>query len=92
MVLIMFSGVTVATDLAIAVVVGVIVSALVFVWEHAKHIRIDAKEDHKGSTVYALTGPLFFCSVTSFLDHFDPSQDNEDVIIDFARSRVADHS
>ncbi|MFT7246465.1 MAG: SulP family sulfate permease [Candidatus Azotimanducaceae bacterium] len=92
MVLIMVSGVTVATDLAIAVVVGVIVSALVFAWEHAKHIRIDAKEDHKGSTVYAVTGPLFFGSVTSFLDHFDPSQDNEDVIIDFARSRVADHS
>jgi SulP family sulfate permease len=92
MVLILVSGVTVATDLAIAVVVGVIVSALVFAWEHAKHIRIDAKEDHKGSTVYAVTGPLFFGSVTSFLDHFDPSQDNEDVIIDFARSRVADHS
>jgi len=92
MVLILVSGVTVATDLAIAVVVGVIVSALVFAWEHAKHIRIDAKEDHKGSTVYAVTGPLFFGSVTSFLDHFDPTQDNEDVIIDFARSRVADHS
>ncbi|MFT7090638.1 MAG: SulP family sulfate permease [Candidatus Azotimanducaceae bacterium] len=92
MVLILVSGVTVATDLAIAVVVGVIVSALAFAWEHAKHIRIDAKEDHKGSTVYAVTGPLFFGSVTSFLDHFDPTQDNEDVIIDFARSRVADHS
>jgi len=92
MVLILVSAVTVATDLAIAVVVGVIVSALVFAWEHAKHIRIDAKEDHKGSTVYAVTGPLFFGSVTSFLDHFDPTQDNQDVIIDFARSRVADHS
>jgi len=92
MVLILVSAVTVATDLAIAVVVGVIVSALVFAWEHAKHIRIDAKEDHKGSTVYAVTGPLFFGSVTWFLDHFDPTQDKEDVIIDFARSRVADHS
>ena len=92
MVLILVSAVTVATDLAIAVVVGVIVSALVFAWEHAKHLRIDAKEDHKGSTVYAVTGPLFFGSVTWFLDHFDPTQDKEDVIIDFARSRVADHS
>ena len=92
LVLITVSGVTVATDLAVAVVVGVIVSALVFAWDHAKHIRIDAKEDHKGSTVYAVTGPLFFGSVTSFLERFDPSTDNDDVVIDFARSRVADHS
>lgn len=92
LVLILVSAVTVATDLAVAVVVGVIVSALVFAWEHAKYIRIDAREDHKGSTVYAVTGPLFFGSVTSFLERFDPSQDNDDVVIDFARSRVADHS
>ncbi len=92
LVLILVSAVTVATDLAMAVVVGVIVSALVFAWEHAKHIRIDAREDHKGSTVYAVTGPLFFGSVTSFLERFDPQQDNDDVVIDFARSRVADHS
>jgi len=92
LILVLVSGVTVATDLAVAVVVGVIVSALVFAWEHAKHIRIDAREDHKGSTVYAVTGPLFFGSVTSFLERFDPKQDNDDVIIDFARSRVADHS
>jgi SulP family sulfate permease len=92
MILILVSGVTVATDLAVAVVVGVIVSALVFAWEHAKYIRIEAREDHEGSTVYAVTGPLFFGSVTSFLERFDPSQDNDDVIIDFARSRVADHS
>jgi SulP family sulfate permease len=92
LILILVSGVTVATDLAAAVIVGVIVSALVFAWEHAKHIRIDAREDHKGSTVYAVTGPLFFGSVTSFLERFDPKKDNDDVIIDFARSRVADHS
>ena len=65
---------TVATDLAVAVVVGVIVSALVFAWEHAKYIRIEAQEDHKGSTVYAVTGPLFFGSVTSFLERFDPAR------------------
>jgi len=92
LILVLVSAVTVATDLAVAVVVGVIVSALVFAWEHAKHIRIDAREDHKGSTVYAVTGPLFFGSVTSFLERFDPKEDNDDVIIDFARSRVADHS
>ena len=92
MVLILVSAVTVATDLAIAVVVGVIVSALVFAWEHAKHILVESREDHKGSTVYAVTGPLFFGSVTSFLENFDPSEANDDVIVDFARSRVADHS
>jgi len=92
LVLVLVSAVTVATDLAMAVVVGVIVSALVFAWEHAKYIRIEAREDHKGSTVYAVTGPLFFGSVSSFLDRFDPQTDNDDVVIDFARSRVADHS
>ncbi|MDG2271878.1 MAG: SulP family inorganic anion transporter [Halioglobus sp.] len=92
LVLLLVSAVTVATDLAVAVVVGVIVSALVFAWEHAKHILVEAREDHKGSTVYAVTGPLFFGSVTSFLERFDPSEDNDDVVIDFARSRVADHS
>ncbi len=92
LILVLVSGVTVATDLAVAVCVGVIVSALVFAWEHAKYIRIDSREDHKGSTVYAVTGPLFFGSVTSFLERFDPKQDNDDIIIDFARSRVADHS
>jgi len=92
LVLVLVSAVTVATDLAMAVVVGVIVSALVFAWEHAKYIRIEAREDHKGSTVYAVTGPLFFGSVSSFLERFDPAKDNDDVVIDFARSRVADHS
>ncbi len=92
LILVLVSAVTVVTDLAVAVVVGVIVSALVFAWEHAKYIRIEAREDHKGSTVYAITGPLFFGSVTSFLERFDPQQDNDDVVIDFARSRVADHS
>lgn len=92
LILVLVSGVTVVTDLAVAVVLGVIVSALVFAWEHAKRIRIEAREDHKDSTVYAVTGPLFFGSVSSFLESFDPKQDKDDVVIDFARSRVADHS
>ena len=92
LILVVVSGVTVATDLAVAVVVGVIISALVFAWQHAKYIRIEAREDHNGSTVYAVTGPLFFGSATSFTERFDPKQDNDHVIIDFARSRVADHS
>lgn len=92
LVLVLVSGVTVATDLAVAVVVGVIVSALVFAWEHAKHINVETREDHKGSTVYAVSGPLFFGSVTSFLEQFDPALANDDVVIDFAGSRVCDHS
>ena len=92
MVLVLVSGVTVATDLAIAVIVGVIVSALVFAWDHAMHIRVEAREDHKGSTVYGVIGPLFFGSVTPFLEQFDPTDANDDVVVDFARSRVCDHS
>lgn len=91
-VLILVSGVTVATDLAIAVVVGVIVSAVIFAWEHAKHILVESREDHRGSTVYSVHGPLFFGSVTSFLEQFVPNKANQDVVIDFADSRVCDHS
>ena len=91
-VLVLVSAVTVFTDLAIAVIVGVIVSALVFAWEHAKRIRVEEREDHNGRTVYGVIGPLFFGSVTSFLEQIDPARGNDDVVIDFMRSRVADHS
>ena len=91
-VLILVSGVTVFTDLAIAVVVGVIVSALFFAWEHASHINVKSYEDEDGSRVYELNGPLFFGSVKNFLDLFTPADDPDDVIIEFQNSRVADHS
>lgn len=91
-VLILVSGVTVATDLAIAVVVGVIVAALVFAWEHAKHVNVIKKKDENGSTIYDVQGPLFFGSVSYFLQQFNPSEDNDDVIVDFRSSRVCDHS
>ncbi len=91
-VLILVSAVTVATDLAIAVVVGVIVSALVFAWEHAKHINVKTFTDDKGSKVYELHGPLFFASVNNFQDLFDPRNDPKDVIIEFQHSKVMDHS
>lgn len=91
-VLILVSAVTVATDLAVAVVVGVIVSALVFAWEHAKHINVKSYDDEKGSRVYELNGPLFFGSVKNFLELFNPENDPDDVIIEFQNSRVADHS
>ncbi len=91
-VLVLVSGVTVATDLAIAVIVGVIVSALVFAWEHAKHINVKSYIDENGSKVYELNGPLFFGSVKNFRDLFSPEDDPDDVIIEFQNSRVADHS
>jgi SulP family sulfate permease len=91
-VLILVSAVTVMTDLAIAVIVGVIVSAVAFAWEHAKHINIKSYDDEQGSRVYELNGPLFFGSVKNFLELFDPANDPDDVIIEFQNSRVADHS
>ena len=91
-VLILVSAVTVMTDLAFAVVVGVIVSAVFFAWEHAKHINVKGYDDENGSRVYELNGPLFFGSVKSFLELFDPANDPDDVILEFQNSRVADHS
>ena len=91
-VIVLVSGVTVATDLAVAVVVGVIVSALVFAWEHAKHVNVKRSVDDKGSTVYDVQGPLFFGSIANFLEQFDVENDSDDVIVEFKNSRVADHS
>ncbi|MGB5305458.1 MAG: SulP family inorganic anion transporter [Gammaproteobacteria bacterium] len=91
-VLILVSAVTVFTDLAIAVVVGVIVSALAFAWENAKHINIQTYDDEQGSRVHELNGPLFFGSVNNFLELFNPEDDPADVVIEFQNSRVADHS
>ena len=91
-ILVLVSAVTVFTDLAVAVVVGVIVSALVFAWEHAKHINIRTYDDDQGSRVHELNGPLFFGSVKNFLELFNPEDEPKDVIIEFQNSRVADHS
>ena len=89
---ILVAVVTVLTDLAIAVVVGVIVSALVFAWEHAKQMQAKAFIDDDGNKVYELNGPLFFGSVHAFSEIFDPRNDPDNVVIDFYVSRVADHS
>jgi len=89
---ILVAAVTVISDLAIAVIVGVIVSALVFAWEHAKHMDAKSFIDENGSKIYELNGPLFFGSVHAFHELFNPREDPDDVIIDFYNSRVADHS
>ncbi len=91
-VLVLVSVVTVISDLAVAVVVGVIVSALVYAWQSAKKIHARSSIDDKGSKIYELEGPLFFGSVTSFQELFDYRNDPDDVVIDFKNSRVVDHS
>ena len=92
-VMVLVAGYTVFMhDLASAVILGVIVSALVFAWQHATHIGTDIKFNDFGSKIYQLHGPLFFASVTSFKDMFDVSGDPDDVVIDFYYSRVYDQS
>jgi SulP family sulfate permease len=94
LVTILVTVVTVLEDLAIAVIVGVIVSALVFAWKSASRIRAieRSSKSEKGAKVYEIDGPLFFSSTNSFLEIFNPSKDPKVIIIDFARSKVIDQS
>ncbi|WPO84531.1 SulP family inorganic anion transporter [Chryseobacterium sp. JJR-5R] len=93
-----FVGITVALitiilhNLALAVLVGVIISALVFAWDNAKRIRAKKYVDESGAKYYEIYGPLFFGSVTAFTDKFDPSGDPEVVVVDFRESRIVDMS
>jgi SulP family sulfate permease len=91
-VLITVSLVTVFVDLAVAVFVGVIISALVFAWENAKKIRARKRTREDGTKVYEIWGPLFFGSIQAFNDKFDVKTDPEKVEIDFVESRISDHS
>ncbi|MCK0110263.1 SulP family inorganic anion transporter [Flavobacteriaceae bacterium S0825] len=91
-VLILVSGLTVLFDLAIAVIAGVIVSALVFSWENAKRIRARKRMREDGTKIYEIWGPLFFGSITAFNEKFDVKNDPDHVEIDFVESRVSDHS
>lgn len=79
-------------NLALAVLVGVIISALVFAWDNAKRIRARKHVDENGVKHYEIYGPLFFGSVTAFAEKFDVKNDPHEIIIDFAESRVADMS
>lgn len=85
-------GVTVISDLAIAVILGVVVSALVFAWEHAKQINVNSYMDANGWKTYELKGSLFFASIAAFQNLFNPADDPQDVVIDFANAKVVDHS
>lgn len=93
-----FTGILVALitvwlhNLALAVLIGVIISALVFAWESAKRIRARKYVDASGTKHYEIYGPLFFGSITAFNEKFDVAADPQDVIVDFSESRVMDMS
>ncbi|WP_336128323.1 SulP family inorganic anion transporter [Mesoflavibacter sp. CH_XMU1422-2] len=91
-VLITVSLVTVFVDLAVAVFVGVIISALAFAWENAKRIRARKRMKADGTKVYEIWGPLFFGSISAFNEKFDVKNDPDKVEIDFVESRISDHS
>jgi SulP family sulfate permease len=91
-VLITVSAITVWKDLAIAVIAGVIMSALVFAWKNATMIRARKKIREDGTKVYEIWGPLFFGSVQNFNSKFDIKNDPDKVEIDFIESQVNDHS
>jgi SulP family sulfate permease len=84
--------VTVISDLAVAVIVGVIVSALAYAWNNAVRIHASTRETPEGGKVYLIEGPLFFGSVDGFSEIFDPRNDPDDVVVDFDNSRVVDQS
>lgn len=79
-------------NLALAVLVGVVIAALVFAWDNAKRIRARKHIDEDGVKHYEIFGPLFFGSVTTFTDKFDPANDPDKVVVDFKESRIVDMS
>ncbi len=91
-VLITVSAITVWQDLAVAVFVGVIMSALVFAWKSAIRIRARKRIKENGTKVYEIWGPLFFGSTTAFNSKFDLENDPESIEIDFMESKISDHS
>ncbi len=91
MIIVIVSAVTVLHDLAIAVATGVIISALVFAWKKSQQIHAVIKEED-GTKTYALKGPLFFGAIRTFQEIFTPSEDPDNVVIEFLNTRVYDHS
>lgn len=93
-IIVLVMAITVAHDLALAVIVGVIVSALIYAWKSAQNISVtQGYNEETGHKVYKLHGPLFFGSITNFKNLFNPKNDVEkDIVIDFGDSRVWDHS
>ncbi len=92
LVILLVTLLTVLFDLAIGVIAGVIVAALIFAWENAVRIRAKTYMDKDGVKHYDIIGPLFFASTTHFLEKFEPQKDPLESIVDFKESRVFDHS
>jgi len=94
LIIILVTAVTVVEDLAVAVVVGVIISALVYAWTTASRVHAVTRSSRteEGAKVYEIEGPLFFGSATAFGELFDPANDPNMVIADFQKSRVVDQS
>lgn len=94
LIIILVTAVTVVEDLAVAVVVGVIISALVYAWTTASRVHAVTRSSRteEGAKVYEIEGPLFFGSATAFSELFDPANDPNMVIADFQKSRVVDQS
>ena len=91
--MILVTGITaVLHNLALAVLIGVILAALFFAWDNAKRIRARKYLDEHGVKHYEMFGPLFFGSVSAFSEKFEVQTDPNEVIIDFAESRVVDMS
>lgn len=92
-VILVVTGVTVVMhDLATAVFVGVIVSALVFAWKSSKHVFVKVEKETKEEKIYSLSGLLYFGSVREFAEQFQARSDVKNIIIDFGRARVCDMS
>ncbi len=91
-VILLVTGLTVVFDLAIAVLSGVVIAALIFSWENALRIRARKTVDEHGIKHYKIYGPLFFGSTTLFLSKFDLKNDPQEVIVDFEESRIMDQS
>ena len=91
-VILLVTVLTVIFDLAIAVIAGVIISSLVFAWENALRIRARKSTDEHGIKHYEIYGPLFFGSIELFNSKFDVKNDPQEVVVDFAESRVMDQS
>jgi len=79
-------------DLATAVFVGIIVSALVFAWESSRHVHVRVESETEDEKIYSLDGLLYFGSVREFSDNFQAKSDRKNIVIDFARARVCDLS
>jgi sulfate permease, SulP family len=92
LVIVAVTVITVFSDLAIAVMCGIVIAALNFAWQHAREIHAQIEEDRAGDKTYVPRGTLFFASTTRFHELFDPTQDPERVTLDCSHLLLADHS